>query len=316
MDRKNLIAIVLVLTLGSCGSDSTSLDTINVYHNNVTIIGDLTNRITESKPLHDTIVINQIIDVIWSQEYLYQNRKLGHEDRISFLRMGGNVSWASGENELNLIDLGDFGDDHFNRNRYIKNLNTKAEDNLSFDKARLKRTIAHQYENRSITGGYLMGLLNDLDEEYLRPNKYLKGDSTSQVFHYVRDILIVFTDGYMEFGQYGRGQNSLSRKQVGEIRNEMLKSKTSAIEASRVLGYTIDPITNPGLKDTEIILLETNDLSYRNGNPTHQPDDRAIYSEIWSDWLKRSGAKSVVIKKPFSTRSEVNQSINRIFSQR
>ena len=47
------------------------------------------------------------------------------------------------------------------------------------------------------------GLLNDLAEDYLHPNKFLKGDSTSQVFHFVKDVLIIFTDGYIEFGQYG-----------------------------------------------------------------------------------------------------------------
>lgn len=309
MDRKNLIALALVLGLGSCSSDSGELESINVYHNNITIISDLTNRLNESKPLHDTVVINQIIDAIWSPDFLYQNRKLGHEDRMAFLRMGNKSSWASSENEINLIDLGDFGDDHYNRNRYIKGLNTNSNNNLDSDKAKLKKTIAYQYKNRSTSGGYLMGLLNDLDEDYLHPNKFLKGDSTSQVFHFVKDVLIIFTDGYIEFGQYGPGKNSLSRKQVGEIRNEMKKEGISATEASKNLGYEIKPITNDGLKGTEVILLETNDLSYRNGNPLFQPDDRTIYTGIWTDWLKRSGAKSVTVKQPFSTKSEVTQFI-------
>ena len=313
MDRKNLIALVLVFGLGSCSSDSGELESIDVYHNNITIISDLTNRLNVSKPLHDTVVINQIVDAIWSPNFLYQNRKLGHEDRMAFLRMGNKSSWASSENELNLIDLGDFGDDHYNRNRYIKGLNTNSNDNLDSDKAKLKNTIAFQYQNRSISGGYLMGLLNDLDEEYLRPNKFLKGDSTSQVFHFVKDVLIIFTDGYIEFGQYGPGENSLSRKQVGEIRNEMKREGVTASEAAKKLGYEIKPIVNKGLKGTEVILLETNDLSYRNGNPMFQPDDRAIYTEIWTDWLKRSGAKSVTVKQPFSTKSEVTQFINKLF---
>ena len=43
--------------------------------------------------------------------------------------------------------------------------------------------------------------------------------------------------------------------------------------------------------------------------PIISPDDRTIYTGIWTDWLKRSGAKSVTVKQPFSTKSEVTQFI-------
>jgi hypothetical protein len=146
--------------------------------------------------------------------------------------------------------------------------------------------------------------LNGLGEEYLPASKYLKGDSTANIYHYSRDIVVIFTDGYIEFGRYGKGMNSLSGRQIKEIRNEMLATNSNAIEASFNLGYEIAALNNKGIVGTEFYLLETNDRSYTNGNPTAQPDDRNIYSSIWKDWLERSGAKSVVIKEPFRTRMD------------
>ena len=306
MDKKNLVIIVFT-TLLSCANNSEEYlnSDIKVFHNNITLIGDLTNRLSLSKPLHDTVVINRIIDVFWSQENLYDKRKLGHEDRMSFLRMGGNISWIPSKNELNIIDLGDFEVNHFDRNRYIQGLDTAQ--NLTIDIDKFKKTIAHQYQNITKTGGYLLGLLNGLDKEYLPSKKFLRGDSIARIFHYSRDVLVIFTDGYIEFGQYGRGDNSLSRKLVTEIRKKMTQSGMTAVEASKDLGFEIAPISNKGMTGAEVFILETNDLSYKNGNPMFQPDDHTIYSEIWKDWLIRSGASSVIIRQPFSTKADVEQ---------
>jgi hypothetical protein len=307
MDKKNLI-IIIFTTLVSCAnnSDRNLDDDIKVLHNNITLIGDLTNRLSLSKPLHDTVVINRIIDVFWSQENLYSEKKTGHEDRMSFLRMGGTNSWIPSKDELNIIDLGDFEGDNYERNRYIKGLDS-VQNNLSVDVDKFKKTIAFQYENINTAGGYLLGLLNNLDNGYLAPEKYLKGDSTFGIFHFSRDVLVIFTDGYIEFGQYGRGDNSLSRKLVTEIRKKMTLSGMTAVEASKDLGFEIAPISNKGMTGAEVFILETNDLSYKNGNPMFQPDDHTIYSEIWKDWLIRSGASSVTIRQPFSTKADVEK---------
>ena len=300
---KYIIGSLIATLLVSCSPNSTehSDKRIDVMHNNFILIGDLSNRLEGNKPLYDTIIINTIIDKYWSEEVLYQNRKLGHQDKMLFKRIQNNA-WFSSDGEIDRIDLGAFGNDNFNRNRYIKNLDTML--NLDNDRQRFKKTIALQYQNRSKFSGYINGVLNGLGEEYLPVSKYLKGDSTANIYHYSRDIVVIFTDGYIEFGRYGKGMNSLSGRQIKEIRNEMLATNSNAIEASFNLGYEIAALNNKGIVGTEFYLLETNDRSYTNGNPTAQPDDRNIYSSIWKDWLERSGAKSVVIKEPFRTRMD------------
>lgn len=308
-------AVIIILSsalLFSCVQTDSDEAEIEVVHNNVVIITDHTNRLDRPKLLHDTTVIKKITSTYWDTTLLYATKKLGHRDRFIYRRMS-EQNWISSNDELDRIDLSSFKD-NYSRNRYIK---CKSDVCINNDLNRFKKTIAIQYRRGGMASGSLFQVLKNLDDRFLKEPGVFYRDETAKISQINRNVILIFSDGYIEYGNYNSDMIDgmyLSRGQVSDIITQKNRNNTSILEAANSLGNVMKALDNDYLKGAEIYLLESDDLSLtKNGNPTTIPTHREVYSEVWRDWLLRSGVKSFEVLEPFKNEQDIQDFVKKTF---
>lgn len=116
-----------------------------------------------------------------------------------------------------------------------------------------------------------------------------------------RNIVVLLTDGYIEAGLSrsqgcdGKQCRYLSGQLIAQFRQayKSRRDKSESLQAffNRNL-YGITPVSNPHLKNVEVLVLEADDRSLtRTGNPTLIPADFEIMKLFWEDWMKKSGVR-------------------------
>lgn len=280
---------------GSPGSCPTR-DTITIKDYNLIIAPDLSNRISfdvHPKPLHDTVLINGIINEIHNILTL-QNRRVGQKDvfTLDFINPGMlNNNWVAVDSCK--IDFSGFPD-----------LYTSAEykrNGLSKDQQAFKQQVGKLYEHAisNLSGADIWNYFNETVRNQVKVvEPVIRREGEMAVSRQLRNVVVLFTDGYIETVNKNKGFR-LTDTMIDKIRKDFNASGSTNLDEyiSTQSSYSIAQTTKP-LKDLDIIIFEMVDRSLTpNGVATKHPTDFEIMSIIWKNWLKGSGCKHVELYK-------------------
>lgn len=313
LSKKLLVSIVLctiLIIVGiTCVKNCTTVEpkvnfaVFDDIHYNITIAPDLSNRIDTAlypRALSDIAIVNGFIDAFYPEIVTYDlskqkegQRKTGQKDvlRIDFInqKMGGDYVRADME-----LNLDRFGKNQAERIQYLTN---QSAENLNQDQQKFKRAY------------------NKLNDAAVNQN--VKADVWSYFKNSINrsfacNVLVLFTDGYIEAGLYGK-QNCernkcyfLDSKRVADFRTAFKKSGSSDIKAFfQQEEYGIIPVENPLLKNLNVLVMEMYDRSIDStGRALHHPSDWEILQLFWDDWLTKSGVKSHRLLSTASSQQE------------
>jgi len=291
--KKVCIVIVSFLCLAACSKEKKLVQVKE--HINLIITPDLSNRIESlyPKPVSDISLISSIYSSYYPKIYKIKNRVIGQKDRIHFKFTNPSII---NEFKINMdtlmVDLS-----NMNLSNRIGFL-TKG--NFETQKQTIDTEVNKLYENalKNTTGGDVYNYFKtQINSNTIK--KYTKS-SSKKITNIQRNIIVLFTDGYLEAGLYGNKNCSdkkclfLSKSKVDQFRRDFIKSGNSNLsDFFYESGYGIIPVQNENLKDTEILVTEMYDRSLRKetGSQTVSPNDLEILKLFWSDWLKKSGVK-------------------------
>jgi len=303
------ISLLLLVLIGCKPSENKS--EVPVVHFNINIVTDLTNRITYKQDLglkSDTILINRFLDSYKEKIYPFR-RSLYQKDVIRINR----VSSYNNSIDPPVVDLNRFK----NQKDRIQYINSSLDTDLT----KLKHYAWLNYQNSGNASGDLLSFfdsqLNDLN---LFKDTIVGITGQNKFKNYHKNTVIVFTDGYLEAGNYDRKNNCqgntcnfLNEELIEEIRsgfnsNNLDFSLKSFIQEK---GYQITPSKNEDLKYVDLIFLEIVDRSLKkSGSVGKKPTDFEIMEILWSDWAKKSGLKTFQFNRTISGANQLDQIIN------
>lgn len=269
-----------------------------IVHYNLIFAPDLSNRLNPKlypRAVNDVDIVDSVLDKVWP-DILKLKRIDGQQDvyRIDFINKGLIGLYKINTNALT-IDFRKFGSRQSDRINYILSRDhvtrTFPEDrkNLIREYRKFNNRAAISNNGADIWTYFQSGI----DGRIVLPDA-----SIGKVTHKFRNIMILMTDGYIEAGIYNKGYD-LSAAKVAGFRNAFLKSRMGSMEAFLNMNpkFKITPVTNPFLKDLEVIVLEMYDRSLsKTGAATTHPTDMEIMKVIWTDWFKNSGVKKFELK--------------------
>lgn len=299
-----LASILLILTI-SCSKDAELVKQTYKINYNILLVPDLSNRINHSihpKPLHDTVILNTVLDSI-PRLLKISNRNLNQLDtyKIDFINRGilndeafngsiFGISFLQFKNKL--IDASDF-----KRNR------------LKLDISKLKEETAkvYTYAQSHSSGSDVWNYFNEtVHSSLLYDVDTLQNPKKNSLVYKTKNIVVLLTDGYIETINKTAGY-SFNQDMVTDIRNQFLKSKSDDLKKFILSNprFLIKKMNND-LKNTDILILEVTDRSLdTNGVARYHPTDLEIIKIIWTDWLTKSGAERVQIHSALSNRKDV-----------
>ena len=279
-------------------------------HLNFILCSDLSNRLTiYAKPIEDTVLVADFLDFYYPEVYLANNRDYGHADKINVALLNGmNVKKFNLNMNRMRLDLA-----KYNANDRIKYLIGQLED-FESDKKNFREEVNMLYSNviKNVQGADIYGLFkSELTTVQIR-------DSTKEKF---RNIMILFTDGYIEYGSKQREGNKtyyLNKQLINEFRDHFIKRKDSSSmqEFFRKSGYGLVPIINPKLEYLEVFAIEFMDRSLTNGNGRIYPTDFEILKLFWEDWMLQSKVKSYKIYKTFNDGDDFKTELIKFIEQK
>jgi len=292
-------------------ANNESYTKINNY--NVLIVPDLSNRINPDlhpKPIHDTVLINQMIDSIGSLLKV-NNRQMNQLDvyKFDFINKGIlNSGTANPENmEIN-----------------FKIFENKLRDASEFKRKGLGQSVSrfkteiskvYQYSLQHPAGSDIWNYFNETIKTSVI-NEPDKIDSIGKIVKSTKNIVVLLTDGYIESTNQASGY-TFDQQSIQKIRNEFLKSQASDLEKFIISKpeYSIRKTTN-NLKDLHVLILEMVDRSLdKNGAAKIQPTDFEIMKVIWTQWLKDSGASEVKIYPAFTKKTEAYLAVKKFMTE-
>jgi hypothetical protein len=320
--RQIFLSCILVQLFALGCSDNKQTEKLGVgviYHYNVMIVPDLSNRIMEGKypkPVSDQRIIEGVLDLIYP-DILTVGRQENQQDlfRISFINEGVINLYELNMGNLE-IDFSDF-DNQLERIDYIVG---NAIPNLGTDLDLYKNEISKAYAQaqQETYGADIWSFFNKMDsysvKDTIRSFTY-EGDKYVERF---KNVMILITDGYLEAGIYDeKGCESdnlcyfLSGRTINEFRSTFKNSGMRDMsEFFKQAGYGIVPVNNDALNNLDIILLEAYDRSLdKSGNATIFPSDYQIMELFWKDWMEKSSVKSFQMHQTVADQNEASQKI-------
>ena len=295
-------------------------------HFNMIIVPDLSNRIdivNKPKPVSDLEIIGGVLDNIYP-EFLSENRINAHQqDR--FLLEFTNQKLITDHNintDLLSVDISKFKN-QIERIEYLTGKNNL--NNLNRDIEKLKTEVGNTYAKAraDLGGADIPSFLENLNTSQIKKKGCLKNKKTHDgktIVQEYRNVIILITDGYIEADKYSSNYTSqkiypnISEKRINSFRNDFSQKKNgrSLKQFFTDEGYGITPVQNELLKETEILVLEIDDRSLNeSGNSTKEINDYKIIKLFWEDWLTKSGVKRFELYKKASTKTEVQDHINK-----
>lgn len=299
-----VVVYCMLFILFSCGNDVEKVahkKAIVTEHLNIILTPDLSNRVQKKrypKPVSDVHLMGSILENYYPSLYEYDHRISGQKDAIQLAFTNSNI-----------VNEYDFDGE------YLIDINKKEEANPLYLKTfdgtvtQFKKEsidfIAHidtLYEKTNLIpagadiGSFFKNKLNSI----VKKGEFndVQGYSISTKF---RNILVLFTDGYVEAGIYG-SKNCIGNTcyfldgtVINNFRDDYkVNGKGKPMkDFFKDEGYGIIPIDNENLKDVEILVCELYDrsLNKRTGSQTVIPNDLDIIKLFWEDWLEASGFK-------------------------
>lgn len=308
----------IALIIGACSSDEemSCEETSDSNHRewahfNIVLASDFTNRISTQqhiKSVHDTTIVRTLINAFRPQVLKMGGRIVQQRDVLRFRMMN---SLKSNDAELNHIDLRGF---QGNQARLIEYLNK----DLTSDLEKLNQGIRRLYEYPpQFPSGDVYSLFEDrlkesitcLDTSYAQYGGVSRSD-------YHRNILILLTDGYIEYGSpktSGGRRRYLDASFIQHLRDRF-KGQDATADLEEFLEREelgLVPFKSEVMKHYEVLVLEFDDRSVdkRTGSARKNPSDFDINLAVWSKWLSESGVKKYRIERACSTPYEAERAI-------
>ena len=322
------VALSLLCLLGCSGGSKTKVDGVKkvIYHYNVMIVPDLSNRIIDDmypKPVADQQIISSVLDLIYP-EILTISRQENQQDifRISFINEG--VIKLYDLNMANLeIDFSKFKS-QLNRIDYVIG---KANPSLDSDLELYKKELEKAYHKaeQATYGADIWSFFNKVDEYFSKDIIRSFTYEGNEYLEKYKNIMILLTDGYLEAGIYDQNgcqsENTcyfMSGRTIKQFRDAFKKSGMDDMKAFfEKENYGIVPVKNEALKNLEVLLLEAYDRSLdTSGNATVFPSDYEIMKLFWEDWMMKSGVKSFEMHQTVSNKNEAIEKIKNFIKVR
>ena len=321
--RKTIIILCSSLLLMSgcdgCKSkssiDEKKRENVNL---NIIITPDLSNRVEANrypKPVSDIALIRSVFDNYYPNLYEYNHRINGQKDALNLAFTNANIITEYKYKGLYSIDIAKKEDEN---RLYLKTFDS-TETQFHKESRSFVNDIEELYRKASIkpAGADIISFFKN------RINTVLKKNINSKIKNYsidtkFRNIIVLFTDGYIEAGLYGE-RNCLENKcyfldgyVINKFRKDFKKNGKGMDLKSFFYkkNYGIIPVKNKELKNVEIFVCELYDrsLNRRTGSRTVIPSDFDIMKIFWADWLEKSGFKKFKLVEKVSNVDEFQAS--------
>ncbi|MCS3557265.1 MULTISPECIES: hypothetical protein [unclassified Sphingobacterium] len=306
MNIKHILPLVVLPFLVACsGGDKTAKKEVMIKDYNIIIAPDLSNRINMMKypkPLHDTLLIREVID--HADDLLKLNdRSSGQSDiyKIDFINRG-ILNSSSFDPKKMTIDFSQFGSKQLDRSNYIRK-------ELNSDKQEFADEVnrVYDYSLQNQTGADVWNYFNETIKTSLVDvsPQFLNETTNAIVNKKNTNVVLLLTDGYIESANQGKGYK-LGPEMIEKIRKAFNASGKSELQEFIVQdsSYAINK-TNFNLKDANIFIAEMVDRSLdKYGVSKVQPTDFQIIKVIWEKWLKDSGASNVKVIQAVNTKQQ------------
>lgn len=308
--------LILTLALTGCTSDTASEvqeekekqeNAIIIYHYNITFAADLSNRLNTKlypKPVTDTSIVNIVIDNIYPR-ILKNKRSMNQLDqfRIDFINKKQISAYDVKTNDLE-IDFKRFRNKQSERISYLRTDFNKDAIAFKNEYQRInEQAILQPY------GSDIWTYLNEgINNNIIDTTKSLTSFDDNYFLNKQKNVLILFTDGYIEAGIYDQNFD-LSSNKIKKFREEFLKSGSSDLNKfyKDHPVFKIKSTNNPLLKNLNVLVLEMYDRTESNQGATVHPTDIEIMRIFWKDWLTRSGVNEVELHPKFSNKAEAEK---------
>lgn len=217
----------------------------------------------------------------------------------------------------NVVDPKDL---EINFKKFENNLSASSEykrKGLKSDVLKFKSGVSkiYNYSLKNSSGSDVWNYFNETIKSSIINNPD-KIDSIAKTIKNTKNIVVLFTDGYIESTNNDLGY-TFDQKLIKKIRTEFLNSKSTDLEKfiSSKPEYLIKKTSN-NLHDINILILEMVDRSLdKNGSTTIQPTDFEIMKIIWTKWLKDSGASQVEIYPAFSKETDSFEALEKFMKE-
>ncbi|MFD2902545.1 hypothetical protein [Sphingobacterium anhuiense] len=306
MNIKHILPLVVLPFLVACsGGDKTAKKEVMIKDYNIIIAPDLSNRINMMKypkPLHDTLLIREVID--HADDLLKLNdRSSGQSDiyKIDFINRG-ILNSSSFDPKKMTIDFSQFGSKQLDRSNYIRK-------ELNSDKQEFADEVnrVYDYSLQNQTGADVWNYFNETIKTSLVDvsPQFLNETTNAIVNKKNTNVVLLLTDGYIESANQGKGYK-LGPEMIEKIRKAFNASGKSELQEfiAQDSSYAINK-TNFNLKDANIFIAEMVDRSLdKYGVSKVQPTDFQIIKVIWEKWLKDSGASNVKVIQAVNTKQQ------------
>jgi len=307
-----LFTFLLLNILFSCSSGKKK-KIFDIEHFNISLVSDLSNRINNNKypkSVDDTVLVNAIVDEIYPN-ILKTRVEVDQIDKINVRFTSRKIISYYNVNSANMsFDFNSFDNSQQKRISYI--LDRDGKNKFNQDKKNFKSEFAKLIMNarEKSCGADIWSFFNNVVDKNFIIN--VNNKSEKMVKHSYKNIIVLFTDGYIEAGLYGdkNGYENkkyyLSSKSIHNFRKAFKKSGDSDIRAFfKEKKYGLIPLNNPLLENAEIMAVELYDRSLTaSGNATVHPTDGEILDLFWSEWMKESKVKRFKVYKMVSSKEE------------
>lgn len=309
MIRYSLIITTILSISALFCSGQVNRKKTSIVHFNVVFAPDLSNRMNSKlypKPVKDSKIVAGVLDKLFP-DILRIRRSVQQMDKFSvdFVNKG-LIGIYKVDPSLLSIDFGRFGLKQSLRIDYIQNKSPRKLKNdvqaFNSEYQRINDLATNRNHGADIWTYFNSGISSSM---------VLPSFNRGGVLNVYRNILILFTDGYIEAGIYGEGFD-LSKEKVDAFRKAFVKSKSIGLEKflQQHPKFKIKPANNSNLKNLEVLVLEMYDRSLSpSGSATMHPTDMEIIRVIWTDWLKTSGVSRFELRPTASSPQEINEFI-------
>ncbi len=323
MKVTNILPLAILPFFVACMNDGSSKEEelpnnqVTLKDYNIIIAPDLSNRINMAlypKPIHDTVLISSLIG--HSSDLLTLNpRRSGQADiyKIDFINRG-ILNGTSFEPKKMTIDFNRFENNQMDRVKYIRQ-GLKADEQQFSDE--VKRVYDYSLKNQ--TGADVWNYFNETVKASLvdASPKRIKSDNNILVDKKNNNVVLLFTDGYLENANKGKGYR-LDPALIAKIRQDFKASRKSDLAAfiKSDSAYALNK-TDFNLKDVNIFIAELVDRSLdKYGVAKEQPTDFQIIKVVWEKWLKDSGSPNVKVVQAVNTKQEFYQEFEQFLKTR
>lgn len=273
------------------------IDNYTITNYNVVVVPDLSNRLLRTTGISDADILRALLGDIYPRIANYK-RAMNQKDRFRVVLSGQRIGTLYNANYAAMtIDLGNF---KYQKDRINYLQNRIADHNLKTDATAFisEFTRIENLAKQKPVGADVWALFaSGIDQSMIPPQAPPIVLDNKKYQTYYKNILIIFTDGYIEAGTYGDCTGNqcrfLSGQTIKKFRSAYQKrvDKNEAMEAFfQRNNYGIVAAANAYLKQFEVLVLQIDDRSINaSGNTTVVPTDFQIIKLFWEDWMKKSG---------------------------